>query len=82
MDLEELKKHGLLPRYIIKKGNGEEVSPSAKYFVLRYDKDGSDKVHTAACRKALRVYANEIKYHLPELSKELIETLDFIEFNN
>lgn len=49
------------------------VDPRAEYFVLRLDKDSKDKKHLEACRKAVLVYANEIKEHLPQLSKDLIE---------
>lgn len=52
--------------------NLEPVAKNAEYFVLRLDKNGSDPKHIAACRKAVIVYANEIKEHLPELSKDLI----------
>ncbi len=62
---------GLYNRYIIKKSNGDSVSPVAKYFVLRLDEYGSDKIHVNACRKAALTYANEIENHLPELAKDL-----------
>ncbi len=51
----------------------EECDEDAEYFVLRLDRNGNDKKHIDACRKAIKVYANEIKKHLPELAKDLIE---------
>lgn len=50
----------------------KDVDPKAEYFVLRMDKNGSDPVHIEACRKAVLVYAEEIKNHLPQLSEDLI----------
>jgi hypothetical protein len=64
---------GLHQRYIVEKANGDTMNPNAEYFVLRVDPYGNDPKHIAACRKALMTYANEIKDHLPELSKDLIE---------
>ena len=49
------------------------VDPDAEYFVMRLDNGGSDPKHVAACRKAVLVYAEEIKDHLPELAADLIE---------
>lgn len=68
---EDFKKHGLLPKYFISKVSGEPLDEGSKYFVLRYDLNGSDKKHISACRKALAVYAEEIKEHLPLLSEDL-----------
>lgn len=79
---EELKKHGLLPRYQITKSNGKPIDSKAMYFVLRYDNDGSDQTHIKACQKALAVYAEEIKGHLPALSKELKKILKDLTNNN
>jgi len=64
---------GLHQRYIVSKANGDTMNPNAEYFILRVDPYGSDPKHIAACRKAVICYANEIKDHLPELSKDLIE---------
>jgi len=49
----------------------KEVDKNAEYFVLRLDDNSKDKIHLEACRKAILVYAEEIKNHLPELSKDL-----------
>lgn len=75
MNNPELKNKGLLPRYTVIKNDGSEISPSARYFVLRYDKTGSDPRHTSASRDALRTYAEAIKDHLPKLSEELTSLL-------
>jgi hypothetical protein len=61
---ENLKKQGLISRYKITKLDGSDVDPNAHYFVLRLDKNGSDKKHIAACRKAICVY------DIPESIKE------------
>ncbi len=73
--LEDLKKQGLLPKYFISKTSGEPLDEGSKYFVLRYDLNGSDPKHISACRKALSVYAEEIKEHLPLLSEDLKKEL-------
>lgn len=67
--------NGLHLRYVVQKANGEPVDPRARYFVLRYDNNGDDPAHIAACRLALLAYANAIKPHLPQLSMELIDEL-------
>jgi hypothetical protein len=67
---------GLYNRYIIEKANGEKTDPNAIYFVLRVDGLGKDINHQLACRKALRVYAEEIKDHLPQLSSDIVELLN------
>jgi hypothetical protein len=75
MNNPELKNKGLLPRYTVLKNDGSEISPDARYFVLRYDKSGSDPIHTSASRDALRIYAGAIKDHLPKLSEDLTSVL-------
>jgi hypothetical protein len=64
---------GLHQRYVIEKTNGEPVDARAEYFILRLDDYGNDPKHIEACRKAVLFYAQEIKDHLPKLSKDLIE---------
>ena len=64
---------GLYQRYTISKTDGSPMDPNAEYFVLRVDLLGKDATHILACRKALMVYAEAIKDHLPNLSKDLIE---------
>lgn len=66
---------GLYQKYLIKKSNGDSIESCAKYFVLRYDSFAKDQVHVKACRKALAVYAGEIKQHLPLLHEDLIRIL-------
>lgn len=51
----------------------QPIDKGAEYFVMRLDDGGKDPVHIAACRKAVLTYAEEIKNHLPDLSKDLIE---------
>ena len=74
-----MKNQGLYRKYYIKKITNrcgeislEDVNKDAEYFVLRLDDDG-DKKHVDACRKAVLKYAEEIKDHLPELSKDLFK---------
>ncbi len=76
---EDLKHKGLYQRYQIIKTSGKPVDKMAKYFVLRYDNHGGDPVHIAACQKALSVYAEEIKNHLPLLSHDLKHELELSE---
>jgi hypothetical protein len=64
---------GLHLKYDITKNNGEPIDTGAEYFVLRFDWGGGDHKHVEACRRAVLKYADEIKDHLPELSKDLIE---------
>lgn len=49
------------------------VDSDAEYFILRLDDRCKDKKHVEACRKAVLHYAELIKEHIPELSKDLIE---------
>lgn len=80
------KDKGLLPKYYIQKIAGveedffgnpkyktEEVATGSEFFVLRLDDLQKDKVHKEACTKAVLLYAELIKDHLPQLSKDLIE---------
>lgn len=65
--------NGLHQRYHVSKVTGEPVDENAEYFVLRLDENGDDPVHIESCRKAILVYAENIKDHIPELSKNLID---------
>ena len=69
---KEENPNGLHKRYVIAKTNGEPVDENAEYFIMRLDLNGDDKKHIAACRDAVLVYADKIKDHLPQLSKDLI----------
>jgi hypothetical protein len=62
---------GLYGKYIIQKANGKPLHIKSEYFVLRLDTHSKDLNHIAACRKAVNVYAQEIKPYLPELAKDL-----------
>ena len=64
---------GLYNKYKVSKVDGSSTDPSAEYFVLRVDESCKDKQHLEACKKAVLVYAESIKDHLPKLSKDLIE---------
>lgn len=79
IEIKEENPKGLHLRYIVSKTNGEPIDEDAEYFVMRLDNGGNDKKHIDACRKAVLFYANEIKEHLPELSKDLINRYKFIE---
>jgi hypothetical protein len=68
----EIKELGLYNKYNITKTNGNPLDRHSEYFILRLD-DGGGPSHVNACRKAILVYANEIKSYLPELSSDLIE---------
>ena len=75
------KPAGLYQRYIVSMSNGDPVDKKAEYFILRLDKNCRDKNHLEACRKAVLTYANEIKEHLPELSKDLIARYGELDIN-
>jgi len=51
--------------------------PKAEYFVMRVDQHAKDQIHAEACRKAVCYYAELIKDHLPELSKDLLKRYNF-----
>lgn len=75
------KQKGLINKYFIQKivrsefFNGEPmlqaVDEDAEYFVLRLDKNTRDVNHLNACRKAINIYADEIRDYLPVLSADL-----------
>lgn len=72
MTMEIEPREGLYRKYIVSRAD-QKPNENEEYFVLRLDNNASDKVHVEACRKAVLFYANEIKDHLPELSKDLIQ---------
>lgn len=49
------------------------IDKNSEYFVLRLDVGGSDIEHIKACRVGVRAYAEAIKNHLPQLSKDILE---------
>ncbi len=61
---EGYKNGGLKNKYIIKKTNGQPVSPEAQYFVLRLDKDP----HAV---KAALAYADSVEIDNPALAFQL-----------
>lgn len=73
--MEINKKAGLYNRYKVEKTSGRPIDPKAKYFIMRYDKHGSDPIHIRACQLAVEVYAHVIKDHLPQLSEDLLNEL-------
>jgi len=70
---KEQNPKGLHQRYVVSKMSGEPIDAMAEYFILWLDSGGSDTKHIEACRKAVLKYAEEIKEHLPELSKDLVD---------
>jgi hypothetical protein len=54
------------------------VNKDAHYFILRLDEMQSDPYHLAACRIAVRAYARSIKFHLPELAKDIFDKYPLI----
>ncbi len=68
MKTTDYKKKGLIPRYDVKRADGQDEDPEAKFFVLRYDKDD---VWGRKCREALREFAASIKSDYPRLAAEL-----------
>ncbi len=63
---------GLHQRYIVSKADGTPTGDNVEYFVLRLDKNGKDRNHVNACRKAVLKYADAIEDHLPELANDLV----------
>lgn len=72
---EAFKNEGLKQKYIIQKVSGKEVNPNAKYFVLRYDSEQSDKEFERASKTALAVFAECIEDSIPELANDLREAI-------
>lgn len=62
--------NGLHVKYRIFRADMSEPAPG-EYFVLRLDDGCKDPAHTAACRKAVLAYADEIEHHLPQLAADL-----------
>lgn len=67
-------KIGLIHKYNVTKANGTPTDPGAYYFVLRID-NGGEFEHVQACRKALQVYADNIRKTLPLLAEDLDKDL-------
>lgn len=75
---KEKNPDGLHKRYNVTKVDGDE-DPNAVYFVLRLDSMGDDPEHLRACQAAARVYARQIKDHIPGLAADLNRLLDMEE---
>ena len=75
---KEENPEGLHRRYDVKKIYGG-LTGKEIYFVLRIDADGDDPEHLMACQAAARVYAHQIKDHIPKLSHDLHRVLDMEE---
>jgi predicted SnoaL-like aldol condensation-catalyzing enzyme len=69
-----MSNQGLVKKFYIERTDGEELPEGAKYFTLRYDSESKDG---EASRKALTVYADEIKSINPVLSKELLRAIRY-----
>lgn len=69
---QEENPKGLHNRYLISRTDGTPINPKNVYFILKLEGEG-DPIHMEACRKAVLKYADEIKEHLPELSKDLFD---------
>lgn len=67
--------NGLHMKYHITKADGSPVD--GKYFVLKLD--SKDPAHRSASRDAAMVYAEKIKFHLPELADDLRELVGQLE---
>jgi len=61
----------LYKKYTIKRTDGTSIDPTDHYFVLKVKGSGDDR-HIDACRKAILVYAEEIKDHIPELAQDIM----------
>lgn len=72
MKLKETS-NGLYKKYIVSKANGDPIDKNAEYFILRLDYKDDDIIHVQACRDAVLFYADKIKDHLPQLSKDIFE---------
>lgn len=60
---------GLIHKYNIQKADGRACK--GDYFILKLD--SKDPYHKKACIAAVLKYAEKIKNHLPQLSKDIIE---------
>lgn len=72
MNQKEQPGRGLFRKYRIERVDGKPIDPNDEYFILKVKGEG-DQIHIKACRKAVLVYADAVKNHLPELSNDLID---------
>jgi len=61
---------GLYRKYEISRTDGTPIDPDNEYFVLKVEGNGDER-HMEACRKAILVYAEEVKEFLPHVSKDI-----------
>ena len=67
---------GLKHKYDIRKH--ADLSPvEGRYFVLKVD--SKDTEHAAACREALKAYAQRIRVHLPEVAGDITTAINSYE---
>jgi hypothetical protein len=63
-----MAEEGLYPKYRLARSDGQQIPEGARFFVLRYDEQNR---WGAACRDAVKKFADEIEFVDPELAKEL-----------
>lgn len=66
----------LRPKYKIEKTDGTSLEQGAKYFVMRYDKDGDP-----FARLAVRIYAVLLRAQNPKLAEDLLKDLGPVEWD-
>lgn len=64
------KRDELYKKYKIERTDGKPIDPENEYFVLKV-KGSGDKKHIEACKKAVLVYAEEMREELPDLANDL-----------
>ena len=62
--------NGLYRKYKIERTDGTLINPENEYFILKV-KGVGDQKHIDACKKAVLVYAEEMRRELPELANDL-----------
>lgn len=77
---------GIIDKYVLYRRDGKPMNGDARFFCLRLDINQRDKHHLLACRKAIRVYADAIRPHLPVLANDIEDLYgqigDSISFKN
>lgn len=69
-----MSNQGLAEKFYIERTDGKELPEGAKYFTLRFDSESKDG---DASRKALTIYADEIKESNPTLAKDLLQAIRY-----
>ncbi len=70
---------GIKMKFHIRKADGSPISPEACYFVLRLDGEVSDENFMHASRRAMRVFAENIRDSIPALAEDIDACLDELE---